>query len=187
MNISIIDAISGVIYQQMSPLRSSRNAEPAPTVTAVRGGPPLEARIAYLVSKVGRRQAARFTELLKPLGLRPKHFALMNVVALADGPSQQQVGEALGLDPSGLISAIDELEARDLLERRRDPTDRRRYALFLTPAGETTLAQARKAVLKRGRELTASLSDAEAETLHDLLLRVASADELDLRPGADWD
>lgn len=166
---------------------SVRKPGPDPTVTAVRRGPPLEARIAYLVSKVGQRQAVRFAELLKPLELRPKHFALMNVVALVGGPSQQQVGEALGLDPSGLISAIDELEARDLLQRRRDPADRRRYALFLTPAGETTLAQARKAVLERGRELTASLSDAEAQTLYDLLLRVASADRLDLRPGADWD
>jgi DNA-binding MarR family transcriptional regulator len=140
-----------------------------------------------LVTKVGRRQAVRFAELLKPLDLRPKHFALLNVVALSDGPSQQQVGEALGLDPSGLISAIDELEARRLLERRRDPGDRRRYALFLSEAGEATLTEARKAVLRRGKELVAQLSDAEAQSLHDLLLKVAAADELDLRPGADWD
>jgi DNA-binding MarR family transcriptional regulator len=82
---------------------------------AARRGPPIEARIGYLLSVVGRRQSTRFTDLLKPLGLRPKHFALMNVVDLADGPSQQQVGEMLGLDPSGLISAIDELEEDQLV------------------------------------------------------------------------
>jgi DNA-binding MarR family transcriptional regulator len=152
-----------------------------------RGGPPLEARIAYLLSKVGRRQSVRFAELLKPLGLRPKHFALMNVVDLADGPSQQQLGDALGLDPSGLISAIDELEGADLLERRRATEDRRRHALFLTPAGEAKLAEAREASRRRGEELIAPLSQAEAESFHDLLKRVASAEELDLRPGADWD
>ena len=53
---------------------------------AAKRGPPLEARIGYLLSVVGRRQSTRFTDLLKPLGLRPKHFALMNVVDLADGP-----------------------------------------------------------------------------------------------------
>lgn len=183
MIISVIGTLIDIHCQQMA----FSKREPAAPAVASRGGPPLEARIAYLVGKLGHRQAVRFAELLKPLGLRPRHFALMNVVALGDGPSQQQVGEALGLDPSGLISGIDELEARDLIERRRDPADRRRYALFLTPAGETTLAQARKSVVKRGKELTASLSEPEAQTFHDLLLRVASADGLDLRPGADWD
>jgi DNA-binding MarR family transcriptional regulator len=165
-----------------APPRDRSSARSAPS-----HGPPLEVRIAYLLSKVGRRQSARFAELLKPLGLRPKHFALMNVVDLADGPSQQQLGEALGLDPSGLISAIDELEAGGLLERRRAPEDRRRHALFLTRAGEAKLAKARRASRRRGKELIAALSDTEAETFQDLLQRIAGADELDLRPGADWD
>jgi DNA-binding MarR family transcriptional regulator len=168
------------------PNPASPRATP-PAVSAARPGPPLEARIAYLLSKVGRRQSVRFAELLKPLGLRPKHFALMNVVDLADGPSQQQLGEALGLDPSGLISAIDELEAGGLLERRRAIGDRRRHALFLTGAGEAKLAEAREASRKRGEELIAPLSEAEAQMLHDLLKRIADTDELDLRPAADWD
>jgi DNA-binding MarR family transcriptional regulator len=161
--------------------------EPSPTRRVARRGPPLEARIAYLLSKVGRRQSVRFTELLKPLGLRPKHFALMNVIDLANGPSQQQLGEALGLDPSGLISAIDELEAGGLLERRRPKEDRRRNSLFLTRAGEAKLAEAREASRKRGEEVISPLSEAEAQSFHDLLKRIASADEIDLRPGADWD
>jgi MarR family transcriptional regulator, lower aerobic nicotinate degradation pathway regulator len=140
-------------------------------------GRPLETRIAHLLSTVGRRQSARFVELLKPLGLRPKHFALMNAVALADGPSQQELGAALGLDPSGLIAAIDELEAAGLVERRRARDDRRRHALFLTRAGRAKLARAREASRKRARELIAPLSDAEAETLHDLLQRIDSADQ----------
>jgi DNA-binding MarR family transcriptional regulator len=167
--------------------------EPAPpretsaAKSVARRGPPLEARIAYLLSKVGRRQSVRFAELLKPLGLRPKHFALMNVVDLAEGPSQQQLGQALGLDPSGLISAIDELEADGLLERSRAPEDRRRHALFLTRAGKARLAKAREASRKRGEELIAPLSEAEAQSFHELLKRIAGADELDLRPGAGWD
>jgi DNA-binding MarR family transcriptional regulator len=151
-----------------------------------RRGPPLEVRIAFLLSKVGRRQSVRFAELLKPFGLRPKHFAVMNVVDLTDGPSQQQLGAALGLDPSGLISTIDDLEAAGLLERRRTPDDRRRHALCLTRAGQARLATAREASRKHGQELITPLSDAEAQTLHDLLQRIAST-ELDLRPGADWE
>jgi MarR family transcriptional regulator, lower aerobic nicotinate degradation pathway regulator len=171
----------------MSRPKSAPPRDPPPAGSAARAGPPLEARIAYLLSKVGRRQSVRFAELLKPLGLRPKHFAVMNVVDLADGPSQQQLGAALGLDPTGLISAIDELEAAGLAERRRAPEDRRRHALFLTRAGEARLAAAREASRKRGEELIAPLSEAEAQSFHDLLDRIASGDELDLRPAADWD
>jgi DNA-binding MarR family transcriptional regulator len=93
----------------------------------------------------------------------------------------------LGLDPSGLISAIDELEAGGLLERRRARDDPCRHALFLTRAGEAKLAKAREASPKRGQELIAPLSDAEAHSFHDLLQRIASADELDLRSAGDWD
>jgi DNA-binding MarR family transcriptional regulator len=171
----------------MPPAKPAQPRETPPARSIARRGPPLEARIAYLLSKVGRRQSVRFAELLKPLGLRPKHFALMNVVDLADGPSQQQLGETLGLDPSGLISAIDELEASGLLERRRAKEDRRRHALFLTRAGEAKLAEAREASRERGEELIAPLSAAEAQSFHDLLQRIAGADDLDLRPGADWD
>jgi DNA-binding MarR family transcriptional regulator len=167
------------------PTRRQGRKSPAAKPTK-RGGPPLEARIGYLLSKLGRRQSLRFAELLQPLGLRPKHFALMNVIDLADGPSQQQLGVALGLDPSGLIAAIDELEEAGLLQRRRAEEDRRRHALFLTGAGGAKLAEAREAARRRGEELIAPLSRAEAESLHELLKRMASADELDLRPGADW-
>jgi DNA-binding MarR family transcriptional regulator len=157
--------------------------DPKTTGAAARRGPPLEARIGYLLSVVGRRQSTRFTDLLKPLGLRPKHFALMNVVDLAEGPSQQQVGEMLGLDPSGLIPAIDELEAEGLLERCRAAEDRRRHALYLTRAGRAKLTKAREAARKRGEELIAPLSEAEAETFHDFLERIARADNQDLRFG----
>jgi DNA-binding MarR family transcriptional regulator len=111
-----------VVADMRLPARESARPQAAAPTRSARLGPPLEARIAYLLSKVGRRHSVRFAELLKPLGLRPKHFAVMNAVDLADGPSQQQ----LGLDPSGLISAIDELEAAGLLERRRAREDRRR-------------------------------------------------------------
>src|SRR5215211_2421729 len=73
------------------------------------------------------------------LGLRPKHFALLNGIALAGGGSQQELGGQMGLDPSGLVGAIDELEAMGLLERRRDAADRRRYVLTLTAEGSATL------------------------------------------------
>jgi DNA-binding MarR family transcriptional regulator len=148
----------------------------------IEGGPPLEARVGYLLFRLGRTQAGQFVEALEPLGLRPKHFALMNLADLSEGSSQQELGRKLGLDSSGLVSVIDYLEAQGLVERRRDATDRRRYAIHLTRAGRTKLSRALEAVKLRADELLAPLSQDERQTLHDLLARVAAAGERDLRP-----
>lgn len=96
----------------------------------------------------------------------------MNLVALADGPSQQEIGRQMELDPSGLIATIDELEERGWLERRQSERDRRRNALHLTAAGKEKLGQGRAAARKRAEELTAPLSTRERDTLLRLLLKL---------------
>jgi DNA-binding MarR family transcriptional regulator len=136
-------------------------------------GPPEEVQIATLVTRVGAAQASALTALLAPLGLRPKQFGLMNVVALAEGPSQGEIGAAMGIDPSGLIATIDELEGRGWLERRRDPGDRRRNVVVLTEAGTDMLSEARAAAYQRAKELTAPLTAKERRALRDLLAKIA--------------
>jgi DNA-binding MarR family transcriptional regulator len=149
---------------------------------AGRGGPPLAARAAYLIGQIGRSQGAALTERLQPLGLRPKHFALLNIVAANEGSSQQQLGEWLALEPSGIVPTVDELEAQGLLERRRDLGDRRRYALYLTPAGRIKLGEARLAAAQRAARLFEPLDERELSALHDMLLRIASASDPSIRP-----
>lgn len=137
-------------------------------------GPPEEVQIAFLLSRLGNRQGNAFAGLLAPLELRPKTFALMNLVDLGDGPSQQEVGAAMELDPSGLIGTIDELEGRGWIERRRSETDRRRHALHLTVAGAEKLAEGRRAARRRAEEQVAPLGERERTTLLRLLRRLAA-------------
>jgi DNA-binding MarR family transcriptional regulator len=142
-------------------------------------GAPRHARAAYLLTRVGRTQASRFAERMRSIGLRPKHFAVLNAIALAGGGSQQELGGRMGLDPSGLVGAIDELEGMGLVERRRDPADRRRYVLELTAEGTATLRRARRLVSDGARELLGALDDAEVDTLVELLGKVAAGAELE--------
>ena len=135
-------------------------------------GAPAHARAAYLLARVGRSQASTFAERVQSVGLRPKHFAVLNAIALADGASQQELGGRMGLDPSGLVGAIDQLERQGLVERRRDEADRRRYVLRLTDEGTATLRRGRRVVSESARELLRSLDDAEVDTLVDMLTRV---------------
>jgi DNA-binding MarR family transcriptional regulator len=142
-------------------------------------GAPVHARAAYLLARVGRTQSVRFAERMRALNLRPKHFAVLNAVALADGASQQELGGRMGLDPSGLVGAIDELEGLGLVERRRDPADRRRNAVALTADGTATLRRARRLVGDSARELLQPLDDDEVETLVALLAKVEAATDLE--------
>jgi DNA-binding MarR family transcriptional regulator len=79
----------------------------------------------------------------------------------------------MGIDPSGLIATIDDLEERGWLERRKDPADRRRNVVVLTEAGAAKLAEGRAAASARARELTAPLSAKERRALRDLLAKIA--------------
>src|SRR3954453_12599691 len=142
-------------------------------------GAPVHARAAYLLARVGRTQQVRFSERMRGLGLRPKHFAVLNAVALSDGASQQELGGRMGLDPHGLVGAIDELAGVGLGERRGDPADRRRNAVGLTEDGAATLRRARRLVSDSARELLGPLDDAEVETLVALLAKVEAGGDLE--------
>jgi DNA-binding MarR family transcriptional regulator len=142
-------------------------------------GAPVHARAAYLLARVGRTQSVRFSERMRSLGLRPKHFAVLNAIALSDGASQQEIGGRMGLDPSGLVGAIDELERMGLVARRRDPADRRRNVLALTEDGTAMLRRARRLVSDGARELLGPLDDDEVQALVALLGKVAAAGDLE--------
>src|SRR4051794_7836460 len=152
-----------------------RTAVPSP----IPSGAPAHARAAYLFARVGRTQAARFSERMRSLGLRPKHFAVLNAIALSDGASQQEIGGHRGLDPGGLVGAIDELGRMGLVARRRDPADRRRNALALTEDGTAMLRRARRLVSDGARDLLGALDDDEVQALVALLGKVAAAGDLE--------
>jgi DNA-binding MarR family transcriptional regulator len=93
------------------------------------------------------------------------------------GPlSQQELGEVLSLDPSNVVGLLNELEQRELVTRRRDPTDRRRHIVELSAKGEEALAAAYLRLESVEDSLLAALSVEERTTLHDLLVRAVGSE-----------
>ncbi len=137
--------------------------------------PALVRNTGYLISRLGFYAAKRFAERLATVDLTPRMWGAMNMLDHEGDISQQQLGRAIGMDPSSMVSTIDELEAKGWVERRRHPTDRRAYALHLTDSGRETLTRARRLAGGAQNELLAPLDDAERAQLHDLLLRLAAA------------
>jgi DNA-binding MarR family transcriptional regulator len=57
------------------------------------------------------------------------------------GLSQKELAEILEVEPITVARMIDRLEARDMVERRADPADRRLWRLHLRPAAAPVLAE----------------------------------------------
>lgn len=120
----------------------------------------------------------RFSAKLESVGLTPRMFGALNVLE-AEGPvTQGALCKGIGMDPSSMVSTIDELEAKGLVERRAHPGDRRAHALHVTDSGRETLLRGSKVALAAQDELLAPLSDDEREQLRSLLLRIAVAPSL---------
>jgi DNA-binding MarR family transcriptional regulator len=144
--------------------------------------PPPFRSVAFLLSSLGYAVSRRFHEILEPLELEPGEFALLRAVSASDGEPQNALAERLHISPSWMVAIVDDLESRQLLERRPHPRDRRVRNLHLTAAGKKLLRQAERKAQQFDRQVTERLSEAELEQLLELLQRVAAG--LDLQPGA---
>src|SRR6202011_4087229 len=89
------------------------------------------------LARVGRRAAE---SSMSPGGLRPRHLIALKLLSEHGPASQQGLTDALSLEPSNVVGLLNELEERGLITRRRDPTDRRRHIVELSPLGEDELA-----------------------------------------------
>jgi DNA-binding MarR family transcriptional regulator len=143
-----------------------------------RPGEVLAASIAFLMSKLGFLSSVGFATALEPLGITPGHFGLLRIVDASAGMSQQALGEALDVPPSRMVGLVDDLEQRGLVERRRNPSDRRANALHLTAAGKRMLARAKTIAGDWEDRLCAGLNAQERAALLDLLRRVADGHDL---------
>jgi DNA-binding MarR family transcriptional regulator len=130
---------------------------------------------------LGAHAASAFADRLVPLGLRPPDAGILRRLDRSPGESQRALADALGMHAPRLVALIDDLEARGLVERRRDPRDRRNYAISLTDAGRQTTRKLSAVAQQHERAMTAALDEEERAQLASLLRRVA--EEQGLTPG----
>lgn len=137
--------------------------------------PPQEQLLGPLLDLVVRRLRAEAESQLVAFGLRHRHVIGLTVLRDFGERSQADLAEALGIDPTNVVTLLNELESADLVERRRSPHDRRRHIVALTPTGQQRLAEIEAALAGLERRLFAALDCEERATLHGWLQRVAVA------------
>ena len=112
---------------------------------------------------------------LDTIGLTPPLFAVLNYLQANEGAIQQEIGAAMGIDPSTMVSLIDELERGALAERRPRPQDRRAREITLTPKGRQTLKRARGLAAEVEDAVLQGLTETERRQLAGLLRKALEA------------
>jgi DNA-binding MarR family transcriptional regulator len=127
-----------------------------------------------LFFRLWRASHTRIATALESIGLTPASFGLLNLLGARDGAIQQELGSAMGIDPSTMVSLIDQLESAGLAKRRPCPTDRRAREVAITPKGRRLLERARRMAMQVEDEVLGGLSAAERRELLTLLRRALS-------------
>ena len=149
----------------------------APEITTPQLPDELVASVTFLLKRLGFAAKDRGMAAYEGTGLHPYHYAILLVLDEGSRETQGSIADALGYDRGQLVGLLDELEERGLVERKRDPKDRRRHLVRMTSDGKRTLRQLRALSRRLEDEFLAPLSDQQREQLHGLLLRLAEVHE----------
>jgi DNA-binding MarR family transcriptional regulator len=133
--------------------------------------PALADRTGFLLARAHHRFHERADEALAPFDIQIRHFGALT--RLADGTSsQRELADRLQVSGPVVVELVDALEARGLVERRRDKADRRLNALHVTAEGRDVLEKATARLLTRSGELTRPIGPSGDEELRGLLRKL---------------
>jgi len=119
----------------------------------------------FLLSRVGAAVRAGFKGVLAGWGIRPQQYLILLILDARGGTSQQELCTAARIDSGNMVELLDGLEALRYAQRARDPHDRRRYVVTITPAGRSALADLRQAVGEYNERVLSPLTGRERRQL----------------------
>jgi len=127
-----------------------------------------------LLTQLSRVIYRRATE--EVIGMRLKQLIALDHLR-EETCLQQGLGQMLMLDPNNCVLLLNDLDEAGYVERRRDPADRRRHLVEITPAGRSALEQAERKLESLEDEVLGNLSPEERARLHDLLAKALDGQE----------
>src|SRR5437868_13306643 len=134
----------------------------------------LVASSGFLLARLGMNFKSKALARIEQEGFDAHHYSVLAILGEGARETQATIAEALDVDPSRLVALLDSLEERGLVDRQRDPQDRRRHVVSITPAGTTELGKIRALIRKLEDEIFAQLDDDSRNQFHELLLRLAA-------------
>ena len=132
-------------------------------------------RILHLLTEAGRRLACQAARDARAQGISRPQWAILELIEARPGLTQREIAQHLDLEPITIARTLDRLEARQMVERRPDPRDRRVWRVHLSPAGCAMREACWRARAALGDRITASLPEDGGATLESGLTRAVAA------------
>jgi len=99
--------------------------------------------LGFLIGDVSRLLRRRFDERARAIGVTRAQWRTLAMLNRNEGLNQGRLAELLEVEPITLCRMVDRLEEAGHVERRRDPSDRRAWNIFLTAQSRPLIAQLR--------------------------------------------
>jgi DNA-binding MarR family transcriptional regulator len=129
---------------------------------------------AFLLARVGVTIKMRMLDELGQIGCGGYEYGVLELLGEGAQETQAAIADGLGVDRSQLVHVLDTLERDGLIERKRDPLDRRRHAVSITADGKRQLVRLRSTVRELEESILEPLDEKTRIALHEALYRVAS-------------
>lgn len=131
------------------------------------GGP--HSILGYLLKHANMRLIELADAAMAPLGIDSKDYGVLRILVWQKPMSQQQLAQTLSVDRTTMVALLDALEAKNIVTRQPDPTDRRRNIVELTEPGRKVFRRADAAYQTAEKELLAPVDAATGEQLRKTL------------------
>ena len=125
--------------------------------------------LSFLLARANAISLAAGNAALAVHGLKARSYSVLLLTTDDARPSQRELAEFLRLDPSQVVSLVDDLQSRGLVERRPDPSDRRANVVVATTAGRELAAAAGESARRAEEQVHRQLTRDERQTLTALL------------------
>ena len=139
----------------------------------------------FLLGRLGYELKHHAIEELEAAGFSFYDYSVLALAAEGACTAQSSMADLLRLDRSQLVGLLDGLEERGLIERRRDPSDRRRHLVSITATGGRELTRLRGIVKQIEDEFLAPLDAEDREQLYKLTVKLACHHDVRFAPPAE--
>lgn len=119
----------------------------------------------YLLSDTARLLRRAFDARVRKLGMTSRQARLLLILEHTEGENQGFYAERLEVEPISLCRLVDRMEESGLLERRRDPADRRAWLVHLTDRSRQMIDQVRASLIGLEEEMLTGLDEVDRERL----------------------
>jgi MarR family transcriptional regulator, organic hydroperoxide resistance regulator len=133
---------------------------------------PFSAGIGYTVRHTHKALARRLAFELAKAGISYNHYYYLRALFETNGISQMELSERVGVDPTTVVTVVDTLERQGIVERRKDPDDRRKALIYLTRKGKTLRRPLLTAIAAAHADALTGISAADIETFRRVAQRV---------------